>query len=98
MKLKPEEKKIICDFFELMFSKLEEMTKQEPPPPEPEKSQNRLIPVTQWNKYHEWPTVPGLRGLIFSRPNGFERCIQRAGKRIVIDEQAFFEWLQNQPK
>lgn len=93
MKLKPEEKKIICDFFESLFSKFEAAAKkkEEPKPEilaEAEKSQNRFIPVTQWNKYHDWPSVPGLRHLIFyEHQNGFHK----PGWRVLIDEEAFFE-------
>lgn len=99
MKLNPEEKKIICDFFELMFSKIEEITdKGTPLPPDPAKPQNRLIPVAQWNKHHDWPTVPGLRHPIFyEHQNGFHQCIRRAGRRILIDEKAFFDWLNGKP-
>jgi hypothetical protein len=98
MKLKPEEKKIICDFFELIFSKMEGIKQEEQPKVDvaAEKDSNRWIPVTEWNNYHSWPTTSGLRWLIFNeKHNGFHKCICRAGRRILIDERAFFEWLQN---
>lgn len=99
MKLKSEEKKIIYDFFELLFSKMEEATKEKEEAASevvPDQSQNRFIPDTQWNKYLDWPSVPGLRHLIFyEHQNGFSKCIRRAGRRVLINEQAFFEWLQN---
>ena len=57
----------------------------------------RLIPVTKWPNYHTWPTVSGLRHLIFwERENGFHKVIFRVGKRIIIDESAFFEWVKEQ--
>jgi len=57
----------------------------------------RLIPVTKWNLYHPWPPQGGLRHLIFySKTNGFDRVIKRAGRRVLIDEYAFFEWVNNQ--
>jgi hypothetical protein len=56
-------------------------------------SGGRLIPVPEWTKYHPWPTAPGLRHLIFHRAkNGFERVIVRCGRRLLIDEAAFFDW------
>lgn len=53
----------------------------------------RLIPVPAWSQYHPWPSVAGLRYLIFNAAeNGFEACIRRIGRRVLIDEQAFFKW------
>ncbi len=57
----------------------------------------RLIPVPLWNKFHQWPPIGGLRHLIFNaRYNGFNSVISRAGRRILIDEQAFFKWIEKQ--
>lgn len=57
----------------------------------------RLIPVPKWNDYHQWPPQGGLRHLIFhAKTNGFDRVIKRAGRRVLIDEQAFFEWVEMQ--
>ena len=54
---------------------------------------SRLIPVVDWNKYHPWPPLGGLRHLIFhGAENGFEAVIRRCGRRVLIDEQAFFAW------
>lgn len=59
----------------------------------------RLIPLTKWNQFHEWPPQGGLRHLVFnSASNGFNKVIRRAGKRILIDEAAFFQWVENQNK
>jgi hypothetical protein len=53
----------------------------------------RLIPVPDWNKYHDWPPIGGLRHLIFhAKRNGFDRVLRRIGRRILIDEAAFFDW------
>lgn len=57
----------------------------------------RYIPLTQWPKYHPWPSIGGLRHLVFfAKTNGFEKVIRRAGRRILLDEQAFFQWLNQQ--
>ena len=57
----------------------------------------RLIPVPQWSEYHIWPTDGGLRHLIFhAEQNGFNRVIKRVGRRVLIDEKAFFEWVDQQ--
>lgn len=53
----------------------------------------RLIPVPAWPKYHPWPSVAGLRYLIFhAKENGFESCLRRIGRRVLVDERAFFQW------
>ena len=58
-------------------------------------NQTRLIPVCRWGDYHPWPPIGGLRYLI-SRAvqNGFETVIRRCGRRILIDEAAFFAWVE----
>lgn len=58
---------------------------------------NRFIPVTEWTNHHPWPPIGGLRHLIFNaKSNGFDAVIKRAGRRVLIDEQAFFSWLDKQ--
>jgi len=60
-------------------------------------NERRLIPVTQWNDHHPWPPQGGLRHLIFnSKNNNFDKVIKRAGRRVLIDEQAFFVWMDEQ--
>lgn len=97
MKLSSDEKKIICDFFELFFTKLAPPVTDSVNPAKndsKEPIQNRLIPVTQWNKFYDWPSVGGLRHLIYyENTNGFNKCVRRAGRRVLIDEKAFFEWI-----
>lgn len=57
----------------------------------------RLIPVTQWNEHHQWPPLGGLRHLIFyAKQNGFEKVLRRCGRRVLIDEAAFFQWMEEQ--
>ena len=57
----------------------------------------RLIPVPNWNEHHEWPKLGGLRHYIFhAKTNGFDSVIKRIGRRILIDEKAFFQWVENQ--
>lgn len=61
------------------------------PPP-----QERLIPVTKWNEFHPWPPVGGLRHLILHRKtNGFESCVRKIGRSVLIDERAFLEWAKS---
>lgn len=63
----------------------------------PEKYLNQLIPVSEWNKRHPWPPVGGLRHLIFfAKNNGFDKVVRRIGRRVLIDEKAFFQWAEDQ--
>ncbi len=58
-------------------------------------SKKRLIPLTEWNKHHAWPPIGGLRHLVFfAESNGFNKVIRRVGRRVLIDEEAFFNWIE----
>ena len=58
-------------------------------------NQNRFIPVTQWNDHHPWPPIGGLRHLIHEREeNGFEKVLKRPNRVWLIDEKAFFRWVE----
>lgn len=60
----------------------------------PAPTPTRLIPVPEWPKHHSWPPVGGLRHLIFNeKKNGFSEVIRRVGRRVLIDEAAFFRWV-----
>jgi len=60
-------------------------------------NKGRLIPVTQWSEIHPWPPIGGLRHLIFhAEKNGFSKCIVRVGRRILIDEDKFFDWARSE--
>ncbi len=55
----------------------------------------RLIALTDWNDYHSWPPQGGLRHLVFNaNKNGFNQAVRRIGRRVLIDEAAFFDWVK----
>ncbi len=57
----------------------------------------RLITVPDWPRFHPWPSQAGLRHLIFhARENGFVAVVRRCGRRVLIDEAAFFAWVDQQ--
>ncbi len=59
----------------------------------------KLIPVVNWNEHHPWPPKGGLRYLIFhAKSNGFDTVIRRIGRRVLIDEAAFFAWVEHKGK
>jgi hypothetical protein len=62
-----------------------------------ENQTRRLIPLTSWNSIHSYPPLGQLRNLVFNaEKTGFGNCIRRVGKRILIDEQKYFEWVDQQ--
>ncbi|MGI6458540.1 MAG: hypothetical protein ACOX5J_00315 [Candidatus Hydrogenedentales bacterium] len=56
---------------------------------------SRLLSVSQFCNKHEWATIGGLRHLLFNREaNGFDKCVVRLGRKILLDEAAVFAWLE----
>ncbi len=54
-----------------------------------------LLSVSQFCAKHEWATPGGIRHLLFNREtNGFNRCVVRLGRKILLNEEAVFAWLQ----
>lgn len=54
-----------------------------------------FLSVVQFCKRHPAFTVGGMRHLLFFNPEGMrEACIVRFGRRVLIDEAAFFAWLR----
>lgn len=61
-----------------------------------ETNKTRFIPAAKFNDYHPWPPQGGLRYLIFhEKTNGFSPCVVRVGRTVLIDEQAFMEWMRS---
>lgn len=58
---------------------------------------SKIIPLIDWPKHHAWPPIGGLRHLVFhADKNGFNKVVRRAGRRVLLDEWAFFQWLDEQ--
>ena len=56
----------------------------------------QLVPASEWPKRHSWPPIGGIRHLIFhAKTNGFDAVIRRVGRRVLIDESAFFAWVES---
>lgn len=54
-----------------------------------------FLTVAQFCKRHPAFTVGGMRHLLFFNPEGMrEACVARFGRRVLIDEAAFFAWLR----
>ncbi len=57
------------------------------------RNENCLLSVTQFSVKHGWP-VGGLRHLIFQNPRGFDRVVRRVGRKVLLDEMQFFQWVE----
>jgi hypothetical protein len=64
----------------------------------PQVNVRRLLPIPQFNQYHPDPSPAALRWLIFTNKDGFDRCVVRRGRRVLIDENEYFHWLDVQNK
>jgi len=50
-----------------------------------------IIPVTNWNDHFEWPSIGGMRHLIFyADTNGFASAFKRVGRRVLVDVDRFW--------
>lgn len=60
----------------------------------------RLMTVAQFAEAHPAFTVGALRNLLFFREtNGLDMAVRRVGRRLLIVEAAFFDWIeQTNPK
>lgn len=60
----------------------------------------RMIPVTRWEEFHPWPTASALRAYVLRAARGeiegFDDVVHRVGRRVLIDETAFFAWVRDQ--
>ena len=65
----------------------------------PEDRPPRYIPLTKWGEHHVYPPMGKLRWLVaHAEETNFDRVILRCGRRILLDESAFFDWLRTQDK
>lgn len=54
-----------------------------------------LLTVRQFVQRHPAFTQGSLRYLIFNaNTNGMNTCLRRIGRRVLIDEEAFFTWVR----
>lgn len=57
-----------------------------------DRPQTRFIPIPKWPNYHPWPSVAGLRWMVFNKKkNGFAQAFPKIGGRILVDEARFIE-------
>lgn len=54
---------------------------------------HQLLTVKKFcEKYPAWPSEGALRAIILeARTNGFQNVFKRVGRRVLVDEKAFWE-------
>ncbi len=58
-----------------------------------------LLTIAQFRKKHPWATEGGLRhALHFGESTGFNTCVVRFGRKVLLDEAKVFEWLREHGK
>lgn len=56
-----------------------------------------LLTVRQFSEKHKAFPEGGMRYRIFhAATNGFDQCVVRVGSKVLIDEAAFFRWIDDQ--
>lgn len=63
----------------------------------PQQPSRRLYSIKEWIKRHPSMKEGGIRHLIFyGQQNGFDAVIKRVGRRVYIDEDDFFLWIEKE--
>lgn len=53
-----------------------------------------IYTVRQLCEKYPWPTYHALRGLCRRhKENGFDVCMMKVGRRLLINEEKFLEWM-----
>ena len=66
-------------------------------PKAPVSASPNLLTVRQWATEYKWPSEAALRNYVFhAKQNGFDAVVRRVGRRVLIDETAFFAWVEAQ--
>lgn len=56
-----------------------------------------LIHIKDWKNHHNVPSESMLRKLVFhEETNGFSYAVRRVGRKVYLDEEKVFEWIEQQ--
>jgi hypothetical protein len=54
-----------------------------------------ILPISDWNKYYQWPTVNGMRKRFAQRKEfGYESAFFKEGKRVLVRVNEFWKCLE----
>lgn len=89
-KIESAVKKYGIDFKNLMVEILALEKMSEPT----RRTERKLIPLSKWNEHHNTPAVGTLRQWSFHNQEFKDFCIIKQGSRLLIDEEKFFEYME----
>jgi hypothetical protein len=55
-----------------------------------------FLTVKQLAAKHQGNSENSIRWFIFTQPEGFNECVRRIGRKILLEEGAYLNWLNNQ--
>lgn len=87
--------------FKQTLIKILSLEKMLNPTAEQVEKKSRLIELSKWDKYHNYPSVGALRQYKFHNIDNFEEVLEYGGMnggRILINEDKLFIWLENRKK
>lgn len=99
----------LIGFFELLKTINNRLLKQsapikdQPVPPilqnHNDKASQRYYTIGQFASKYPFTSNGGLRHLIFyEKTNGFYKVVKRIGRKVLIDEVAYFNWIEENNK
>jgi hypothetical protein len=57
---------------------------------------NNFITIGQYTSRYSWPNEKAMRWLIYTaEEKGIGNCFIRVGRRVLVDEKAFLNWLES---
>ncbi len=55
-----------------------------------------FLTIKQLAEKHKAFSYGSLRWMVFTMPKGFETCVRRIGRRVLIDEDSFLDFIDQQ--
>ena len=59
-------------------------------------NEKNFLTVKQLATKHKFNSENSLRWYLFTSPPGFSDCVRRIGRKIIIDEERYLGWVDNQ--
>jgi hypothetical protein len=57
--------------------------------------ENRIWTLRQFCAYYAWPTIAGMRWIVFNKhTNGYRDAFLKCGKTVLVDVDRFWEILR----
>lgn len=59
----------------------------------------RYIQLSEWDKHHQYPSTTQFRYLLQKnkgKDSGLGKVVKKIGGKILVNETAFFDWIEKQ--